>query len=82
MRGAQRGIEDVRQGVRVAGLEGHVSRSAVYLVHTGLGQRRADEGRRESARRLLLRKGMLSHAECERPVTGDTNRDEGIGNRE
>jgi hypothetical protein len=45
MRGAQRGIEDVRQGVRVAGLEGHVSRSAVYLVHTGLGQRRADEGR-------------------------------------
>ena len=45
MGAAQGGIGDVRGGVEVAGLEGHVSRSAVYLVHTGLGRRRADEGR-------------------------------------
>jgi hypothetical protein len=35
-------ITDVHEGVQVAGLEGHVSRSAVYLVHKGLGRRRAD----------------------------------------
>jgi len=28
----------------VAGLEGHVSRSAVYLIHIWLGRRRAEEG--------------------------------------
>jgi hypothetical protein len=44
MREAQGKIGDVHEGVEVAGLEGHVSRSAVYLVHTGLGRRRADEG--------------------------------------
>ena len=36
VRAAQRKIGDVRGGVEVAGLEGHVSRSAVYLVHKGL----------------------------------------------
>ncbi len=30
---AQGSIGDVLGGVQVAGLEGHVSRSAVYLVH-------------------------------------------------
>jgi hypothetical protein len=35
---------DVPMGVQVAGLEGHVSRSAVYLIHKGLGRRRAEEG--------------------------------------
>ena len=44
MGAAQGRIRDVRGGVEVAELEGHVSRSAVYLVHTGLGRRRADEG--------------------------------------
>ena len=42
MREAQGKIADVHEGVQVAGLEGHVSRSAVYLVHKGLGRRRAD----------------------------------------
>ena len=39
MREGQRNREDARGGVRVAGLEGHVSRSAVYLVRhwEGLG---------------------------------------------
>src|ERR1035438_6498418 len=39
--------EDARGGVPVAGLEGHWSRSAVYLVHRERvsGRRRADEGR-------------------------------------
>ena len=41
---------DVPRGVQVAGLEGHVSRSAVYLIHKEWtwrvsGRRRADEGR-------------------------------------
>jgi hypothetical protein len=30
---AQGGIGGVLRGVQVAGLEGHVSRSAVYLIH-------------------------------------------------
>jgi hypothetical protein len=38
-------LGDVLGGVQVAGLEGHSSRSAVYLVHKGLGRRHADEGR-------------------------------------
>ena len=36
---AQGLLGGVRGGVQVAGLEGHVSRSAVYLVHRGLGRR-------------------------------------------
>ena len=36
---------NVPEGVHVAGLSGHVSGSAVCLVHEGLGRRRADEGR-------------------------------------
>ena len=37
--------KDAHGGVPVAGLEGHWSRSAVYLVHRGRvsGRRRADE---------------------------------------
>jgi hypothetical protein len=34
---AQKGIGDVLGGVQVAELEGHVSRSAVYLIHKGSG---------------------------------------------
>jgi hypothetical protein len=30
---------DVAGGVQVAELEGHMSRSAVYLIHKGLGRR-------------------------------------------
>jgi hypothetical protein len=37
MREAQGEIGDVHGGVEVAGLEGHVSRSAVYLVHKAAG---------------------------------------------
>ena len=37
MREAQGKIGDVHEGVEVAGLEGHVSRSAVYLVHKATG---------------------------------------------
>jgi len=33
MRAAQNGREDTLGGVHVAGLEGHVSRSAFYLIH-------------------------------------------------
>jgi hypothetical protein len=33
MREAQGQLGGVLEGVQVAGLEGHVSRSAVYLVH-------------------------------------------------
>ena len=63
---------DVRGGVQVAGLEGHVSRSAVYLVHEEVsGRRRADEWRMNPPG-VFLRKRMLSQAECERPVTGGT----------
>jgi hypothetical protein len=42
----QGSLGNVVEGVQVAELEGHRSRSAVYLVHKGLGQRRADAGRR------------------------------------
>ena len=35
---------DAPRGVQVAGLEGHVSRSAVYLIHKGMGRRRAEAG--------------------------------------
>jgi hypothetical protein len=45
MRGAQGKYGGVLEGVQVAELEGHVSRSAVYLVHKGSGRRRADEQR-------------------------------------
>ena len=38
MRLGQGNHGDVLGGVRVAGLEGHVSRSAVYLVHKGLNR--------------------------------------------
>jgi len=34
--------ENALRGVRVAGLEGHVSRSAVYLVHEGSARRMRD----------------------------------------
>jgi hypothetical protein len=34
-REAQQGLGDVLQGVEVAGLEGHESRSAVFLMHLG-----------------------------------------------
>jgi hypothetical protein len=34
---AQGEIGGVLRGVQVAGLEGHVSRSAVYLIHKGSG---------------------------------------------
>ena len=44
MREGQGNHRDVPWGVQVAGLEGHVSRSAVYLIHKGLGRRRAEEG--------------------------------------
>jgi len=45
MREAQGRYWGVLEGVQMAELEGHVSRSAVYLVHKGLGWRRADEQR-------------------------------------
>ena len=71
---AQKMPGDVARGVHVAGLEGHKSRSAVYLIHKGLGRRRADD-RRVHPRASSGKKRMLSQAECERPVTGDTNRE-------
>ena len=71
---AQKIPGDVARGVHVAGLEGHKSRSAVYLIHKGLGRRRADE-RRVHPHASSGKKRMLSQAECERPVTGDTNRE-------
>ncbi len=46
MSAAQGNLGDVLGGVQVAGLEGHRSRSAVYLVHKGLGRRRQVNGRR------------------------------------
>ena len=45
MREAQGQRWDVFEGVQVAGLDGHVSRSAVYLIHKGSGRRRADDWR-------------------------------------
>ena len=45
MREAQGQRGDVFEGVQVAGLDGHVSRSAVYLIHKGSGRRRADDWR-------------------------------------
>jgi hypothetical protein len=77
MRMGQGNLGNVREGVQVAGLEGHVSRSAVCLVHKGLdleGLGLTPRGRSQnaSAKRLLLRKRMLSHAEYECPVTGRT----------
>lgn len=36
---------DAPEGVQVAGLEGHVSRSAVYLIHKGSARRIADQWR-------------------------------------
>src|ERR1035437_8484278 len=74
MREGQGNHGDVPWGVQVAGLEGHKSRSAVYLIHKGLGRRRADD-RRVHPRASSGKKRMLSQAECERPVTGDTNRE-------
>jgi len=62
----------VVEGVQVAELEGHVSRSAVYLVHkevrTGAWLRNRSSFRQAS----IAKKRMLSHAECERPVTQRT----------
>src|ERR1035437_10987953 len=52
---------DVPWGVQVAGLEGHMSRSAVYLIHKGVDRRRAEEGYIRG--RPMLRNRMLSHAE-------------------
>jgi len=52
-------------------LEGHVSRSAVNLIHKGLGRRRANDSRM-NPRAPFSKKRMLSHAECERPVTEGT----------
>lgn len=72
---AQKSRGDVAKGVEVAGLEGHKSRSAVCLVHKGLGQRRADE-RRNHPQASSGKKRMLSQAECERAVTGDTSREQ------
>jgi len=45
MKTAYRGIRDVREGVEVAGLEGHVSRSVVYLVHKAAGAVQMKGGR-------------------------------------
>jgi len=58
----------------MAGLEGRVSRSAVYLVHKGSSRRRADNWRMVP-RASFSKKRMLSQPECERPVTGSTNRE-------
>ena len=63
---------DVLGGVQVAGLEGHVSRSAVYLVHKGAGRRHAEERRTVLPGVKKLRNRMLSQAVCERPVTRGT----------
>jgi hypothetical protein len=64
-------IGGVLRGVQVAELEGHVSRSAVYLIHkevrTGAGWKLS--GFRQAS---IAKKRMLSHAECERPVTRST----------
>ena len=63
----------VPQGVDVAKLQGHRTRSAVFLVHfEGAGRRRADQEKNSSARRHSLKKRMLSQPECERPVTRGT----------
>jgi hypothetical protein len=73
MRGAQGPHGDVLGGVQVAELEGHVSRFAVYLVHKGLGRRRAEMWRMNPPSDLVGKKRMLSQAACERPVTGSTS---------
>ena len=61
----------------MAGLEGHRSRSAVYLIHKAWAGAGHVVG--ASARRLSSRKGMLSHAQCERPVTWTTRQGNRIG---
>ena len=56
-----------------SGLPGSRARSAVFLVHAE-SPRQAPGGQNAewSAGRLALRKRMLSHGECERPVTSAT----------
>ena len=60
---AQGGLGGVRRGVQVAGLEGHVSRSAVYLIHKvwakGLGRRRGEN--RELRRASIAKKEGCYH---------------------
>jgi hypothetical protein len=59
MREGQGNREDARMGVPVAGLEGHVSRSAVFLVlhWEGLGPAPRGEGLDGSTERLSLKIG-------------------------
>jgi hypothetical protein len=58
----------VVEGVQVAELEGHVSRSAVYLIHKRFGPAPAGNWR-GSRQASITKKRMLSHGERKRPVT-------------
>jgi hypothetical protein len=70
---AQGRHQGVREDVNASGLEGSRAQSAVFLVHAE-SPRQAQGGQvqKSAARRLALRKRMLSHEKCERHVTGAT----------
>lgn len=73
--------QGLRQGVPqdVNGSEwlGLRAQSAVFLIHAeGLRQAPGGGFQKRAAWRLALRNRMLSHAECERPVTVTTRREE------
>ncbi len=75
--------DDAAGGVNQAGLYGPGSGSAVFLVHAGESRAGAC-GRvgRSSSGRLSVKNRMLSHGECERPVTGNTaDRGQSAANR-
>jgi len=74
---AQGRLEDVIDGVQMAGLCGQSSRSAVFLVHAeSLRQAPGRSKEDESTGRLSVENRMLSQAECERLVTRGTQPDE------
>ena len=65
---AQGKLRGVLGGVQVAELEGHVSRSAVYLVHKEVRTGARLENSRCFRQASIAKKRMLSHAEYKRPV--------------
>jgi hypothetical protein len=71
---AQGRLGGVLEGVQMAGWEGHMSRSAVYLIHKVRAGAMQRIGGGFSCGVKNLRNRMLSQGECERPVIRGTSR--------
>jgi hypothetical protein len=69
---AQGQLGGVLRGVQMAELESHMSRYAVYLIHVEVRTGAWAIPWRMNCQASIAKKRMLSHAECERPVTWRT----------